>query len=117
MAKKDETVLKTEEVTAPEMIENAESETKVAKPKATKSDKAKVIYVGPNNMKLGLTRSTVYIDGLPAVVEQNKETYPLLYLLFVPIDCIEDAEKDLATEGSALSAAYYSVKGGLTSGL
>lgn len=104
MAKKEETVLTADEVVIPKMKKSVE-------PKKSKSV-TQVIYVGPNSVNLGLTRSTVYIDGVPAVVEQMKDTYPLLHLLFVPINRIEAAEKDLATEGSALNAAFNSIRKG-----
>ena len=78
--------------------------------KPVKSNDAKqVIYLGPNSAELGLTTGTVYIDGIPAVVDEDKA---MLRLLFVPINKIAEAQQELATEGTAMNAAYLEFKKG-----
>lgn len=86
------------------------NETTEAVEKTVKSNDAKqVIYLGPNSAELGLTTGTVYIDGIPAVVGEDKA---MLRLLFVPINKIAEAQQELATEGTAMSAAYLEFKKG-----
>lgn len=78
--------------------------------KTVKSKDAKqVIYLGPNSAELGLTTGTVYIDGIPAVFGEDKA---MLRLLFVPINKIAEAQQELATEGTAMNAAYLEFKRG-----
>lgn len=68
-----------------------------------------VIYLGPNSAELGLSTGTVYIDGIPAVVGEDKA---MLRLLFVPINKIAEAQQELATEGTAMNTAYLEFKKG-----
>lgn len=72
-------------------------------------DAKQVIYLGPNSAELGLTTGTVYIDGIPAVVGEDKA---MLRLLFVPINKIAEAQQELSTEGTAMKAAYLEFKKG-----
>lgn len=72
-------------------------------------DTKQVIYLGPNSAELGLTTGTVYIDGIPAVVGEDKA---MLRLLFVPINKIAEAQQELATEGTAMNTAYLEFKKG-----
>lgn len=72
-------------------------------------DAKQVIYLGPNSAELGLTTGTVYIDGIPAVVGEDKA---MLRLLFVPINKIAEAQQELSTEGTAMNAAYLEFKKG-----
>lgn len=86
------------------------NETTVSVEKPVKSNDAKqVIYLGPNSAELGLTTGTVYIDGIPAAVSEDKA---MLRLLFVPINKIAEAQQELATEGTAMNAAYLEFKKG-----
>lgn len=92
-----------------EVVNEATEATEVVE-KAVKSKDAKqVIYLGPNSAELGLTTGTVYIDGIPAMVGEDKA---MLRLLFVPINKIAEAQQELATEGTAMNAAYLEFKRG-----
>lgn len=92
-----------------EVVNEATEATEVVE-KAVKSKDAKqVIYLGPNSAELGLTTGTVYIDGIPVVVGEDKA---MLRLLFVPINKIAEAQQELATEGTAMNAAYLEFKRG-----
>ena len=75
------------------------------------NDAKQVIYLGPNSAELGLTTGTVYIDGIPAVVGEGEDK-AMLRLLFVPINRIAEAQQELATEGTAMNAAYLEFKKG-----
>ena len=92
---------------APVEVVNEAIET--AEKTVTSNDAKQVIYLGPNSAELGLTTGTVYIDGIPAVVGEDKA---MLRLLFVPINKIAEAQQELATEGTAMSAAYLEFKKG-----
>lgn len=86
------------------------NETTEVMEKTVKSKDAKqVIYLGPNSAELGLTTGTVYIEGIPATVGEDKA---MLRLLFVPINKIAEAQQELATEGTAMNAAYLEFKKG-----
>ena len=73
------------------------------------NDAKQVIYLGPNSAELGLSTGTVYIDGIPATVGEDKA---MLRLLFVPINKIAEAQQELATEGTAMNTAYSEFKKG-----
>ena len=73
------------------------------------NDAKQVIYLGPNSAELGLSTGTVYIDGIPATVDEDKA---MLRLLFVPINKIAEAQQELATEGTAMNTAYIEFKKG-----
>lgn len=73
------------------------------------NDAKQVIYLGPNSAELGLSTGTVYIDGIPATVGEDKA---MLRLLFVPINKIAEAQQELATEGTAMNTAYIEFKKG-----
>lgn len=75
----------------------------------TFKDAKQVIYLGPNSAELGLSTGTVYIDGIPATVGEDKA---MLRLLFVPINKIAEAQQELATEGTAMNTAYLEFKKG-----
>lgn len=86
------------------------NETTEVMEKTVKSNDAKqVIYLGPNSAELGLSTGTVYIDGIPATVGEDKA---MLRLLFVPINKIAEAQQELATEGTAMNTAYLEFKKG-----
>ncbi|WP_295280372.1 hypothetical protein [Veillonella sp.] len=93
------TKAKAAEITAVETVEAVTTPTK-----------KQVMYLGPNKFDLGLITGSVYIDGVPAIVEQVKGLYPLLANLFIPLDRIGAAEVQLNTQGSALHAAYEQAK-------
>ena len=92
---------------APVEIVNEAIET--AEKTVTFKDAKQVIYLGPNSAELGLSTGTVYIDGIPATVDEDKA---MLRLLFVPINKIAEAQQELATEGTAMNAAYLEFKKG-----
>lgn len=90
-------------------VEVVNETTEIVEKTVKTKDAKQVIYLGPNSAELGLTTGTVYIDGIPAVVGEDKA---MLRLLFVPINKIAEAEQELATEGTAMNAAYLEFKKG-----
>lgn len=90
-------------------VEVVNETTEIVEKTVKTKDAEQVIYLGPNSAELGLTTGTVYIDGIPAVVGEDKA---MLRLLFVPINKIAEAQQELATEGTAMNAAYLEFKKG-----
>lgn len=90
-------------------VEVVNETTEIVEKTVKTKDAKQVIYLGPNSAELGLTTGTVYIDGIPAVVGEDKA---MLRLLFVPINKIAEAQQELATEGTAMNAAYLEFRKG-----
>nr|DAD58078.1 MAG TPA: hypothetical protein [Caudoviricetes sp.] len=90
-------------------VEVVNETTEIVEKTVKTKDAKQVIYLGPNSAELGFTTGTVYIDGIPAVVGEDKA---MLRLLFVPINKIAEAQQELATEGTAMNAAYLEFKKG-----
>lgn len=91
------------------LVEVVNETTEIVETTVKTKDAKQVIYLGPNSAELGLTTGTVYIDGIPAVVGEDKA---MLRLLFVPINKIAEAQQELATEGTAMNTAYLEFKKG-----
>lgn len=90
-------------------VEVVNETTEIVETTVKTKDAKQVIYLGPNSAELGLTTGTVYIDGIPAVVGEDKA---MLRLLFVPINKIAEAQQELAAEGTAMNTAYLEFKKG-----
>lgn len=90
-------------------VEVVNETTEIVEETVKTKDAKQVIYLGPNSAELGLTTGTVYIDGIPAVVGEDKA---MLRLLFVPINKIAEAQQELSTEGTAMNTAYLEFKKG-----
>nr|DAN36871.1 MAG TPA: Nuclear and cytoplasmic polyadenylated RNA-binding, RNP, RBD, poly(U) binding [Caudoviricetes sp.] len=90
-------------------VEVVNETTEIVETTVKTKDAKQVIYLGPNSAELGLTTGTVYIDGIPAVVGEDKA---MLRLLFAPINKIAEAQQELATEGTAMNTAYLEFKKG-----
>lgn len=90
-------------------VEVVNETTEIVETTVKTKDAKQVIYLGPNSAELGLTTGTVYIDGIPAVVGEDKA---MLRLLFVPINKIAETQQELATEGTAMNTAYLEFKKG-----
>lgn len=88
-------------------VEVVNETTEIVEKTVKTKDAKQVIYLGPNSAELGLTTGTVYIDGIPAVVGEDKA---MLRLLFVPINKIAEAQQELVTEGTAMNSAYLEFK-------
>ena len=91
------------------LVEVVNETTEIVEKTVKTKDAKQVIYLGPNSAELGHTTGTVYIDGIPAVVGEDKA---MLRLLFVPINKIAEAQQELATEGTAMNTAYLEFKKG-----
>lgn len=90
-------------------VEVVNETTEIVEETVKTKDAKQVIYLGPNSAEIGLTTGTVYIDGIPATVGEDKA---MLRLLFVPINKIAEAQQELAIEGTAMNTAYLEFKKG-----
>lgn len=90
-------------------VEGVIETTEIVETAVKTKDAKQVIYLGPNSAELGLSTGTVYIEGIPATVGEDKA---MLRLLFVPINKIAEAQQELATEGTAMNTAYLEFKKG-----
>lgn len=70
----------------------------------------KVIYVGPNLRNHALIQYAVYIGGKPKHISKELEKVPELAKLFVPVDKLEYAQKQINSPGTPLAKYYAKVK-------
>ncbi len=70
------------------------------------------MYLGPTVPGL-VKENEIFRDELPDGIARRVETDKNFARLFVPMDRIMDARRQLQTEGSVLSAAYSGVAKGL----
>ncbi|MBU5672643.1 hypothetical protein [Paenibacillus brevis] len=72
-----------------------------------------LIYIGPPIGKNGIALRThqTFIGGHPAYYESLYTAYPLIKKLFVPVTELREAQKQIATAGTALNIAVQSLKG------
>lgn len=72
----------------------------------TQTQPQRLIYVGPNNAKLGLERFKVYKGGLPANIELAIEKLPELIYLLIPVEDLITFNANLDKPGS-LEHKYF----------
>lgn len=65
-----------------------------------------VMYIGPNSKKLGLTRNTVYEDGLPYNVREAIKICPEVERVIVGIDELDDKWARIRRKGTPEFRAY-----------
>lgn len=76
-----------------------------------------VIYIGPRLNKGEVMTNELFTDKPAELIARLKEKYPLIELLFVPVDEYAAANAELKTAGSARAQAYaQATKGGMTNG-
>ena len=67
-----------------------------------------LVYVGPSNKIID--SNAVYSNGIPKNISENFKECPSLEKLFVPIDNLVDAQKQLNDKETALSLFYNKAK-------
>lgn len=72
-----------------------------------------VMYLGPAIPGL-VKKNAVFKDGLPAMAEKRAETDKSFARLFIPVEKVFEAKKQLSTEGSLLAASYTEVENSIT---
>jgi len=80
--------------------------------KKSKCIEEKLIYVGPNLPGSKLTKYTIFTAGYPAWLEEDFDSADCgeeLKRLFVPLDKLPDAQKEILTKGKPLNKYYQKV--------
>lgn len=67
-----------------------------------------VIYIGPT-IKNVVTANTLYSNGLPKALKEEMTRQKVLKKLVIPVEELADAQRQLATLGSALKTIYDKV--------
>lgn len=67
-----------------------------------------VVYIGPTIRGVVQT-STVFNNGLPAVVKEKVKKMPLLGEMLIPVADLGKARKEMAVKGSAVRSCYDKV--------
>ncbi|MGG1613512.1 hypothetical protein [Paenibacillus phoenicis] len=76
-------------------------------------EREQLIYIGPTVRKngIGLRTNQVFVGGHPAYMKALYDEYPLIKQLFVPVDNLIEARKQIHMPGTALYTAIRSLKG------
>lgn len=69
-----------------------------------------VIYIGARLGKDGVLTNEIFTAKPTELIERLKVDYPLIELLFVPVQEYSAAVRELDTKGSARAAAYAQTK-------
>ena len=69
-----------------------------------------VVYIGPT-IKGKLKKDTVFATGIPRIGKEVIEKNPAMKALFVPLDNVAEAKKQVETENSALNIMYKKAEG------
>jgi hypothetical protein len=69
-----------------------------------------IIYVGASIDRLGLQQFAVYRGGIPEHAQAAVKECPDLAELFLPIEQLNRARRDIQRQGSALRASYLNAR-------
>lgn len=92
-----------------------EKETKSSRKRSSASKPAKttkpqrLVYIGPNLPRAGLSQYQIFIDGMPKAAEIAAETAPEINHLFVPVEKLSAARQALTRSGSREQRMYRAV--------
>lgn len=84
---------------------------KNAASEATGADNS-VMYIGPNRLTDGLKRFTVYRGTPTAFIAQVSGKYKNISRLFVPVEKLNEAMKNVETKGTPVFLAFHEVERG-----
>lgn len=96
------------ELTAAQAEQETETKTERNKSVVAAEQKKTLVYIGPS-IKNVVSTGTVYNNGLPVKVMKEIEKQPIIKSLVIPVDKLAAAQKELATQGSALAVIYEKV--------
>ena len=74
------------------------------------ADKA-VMYIGPTVINRGLIENRVYRDGIPDHIKDLVSKYPVLNMLFAPIEKVHDYTVAKSKSGTPQNIAVKLLKG------
>lgn len=69
-----------------------------------------VIYIGPSQPREGIIHNELFTAEPSELITQLRQKYPLIGLLFVPVEELGAATKELNTAGTARARAYEQAK-------
>lgn len=72
------------------------------------TQKKTVIYIGPS-IKNVVSTGTLYNNGLPKILKEEMVKQPVIKKLIIPVEDLSEAQRKLATPGSALATVYGKV--------
>ena len=72
------------------------------------AQKKTVIYIGPS-IKNVVSTGTLYNNGLPKILKEEMTKQPVIKKLIIPVEELSEAQRKLATPGSALATVYGKV--------
>lgn len=81
-------------------VKVANKAAKKVMPRKHSEVKEKLVYIGPNLARLGLSRFQVYVGGIPKAAEKAAEQAPEIKRLFVPLAKLAKAKESLKRSGS-----------------
>ncbi|KHF33386.1 hypothetical protein CM49_04334 [Paenibacillus sp. P1XP2] len=100
------------------MVSKKNSEIKQEQPAKQEKQAApapgeQLIYIGPTIRQdgIGLRTNQTFIGGYPAFLQPLYEKYPQIKALFVPVENLREAQKQIQQTGTALNTAALSLKG------
>lgn len=94
-------------------IEYIEKET--TKVKKTKSS---LFYLGPTIKKYGLCKNTIFTSFPKKIIDDELVSkIPLIKLLFVKIDKLTKARKDILVKGTSINRAFNQAKEAIINGI
>lgn len=67
-----------------------------------------VMYIGPTIKKV-VVKNTIFNNGLPAALEEQKKKMPILGSLIVPVEQLVEARKNMNKSSSAIRTCYEQV--------
>lgn len=70
---------------------------------------ATLVYVGPTISKLGISQFSLYRDGIPLHLNAAVKECSYLSELFVPVESLNAARRDINRDGSRLRTVYLNV--------
>ncbi|GIO33742.1 hypothetical protein J2TS6_48830 [Paenibacillus albilobatus] len=97
----------------PEQATEQEQPAKQEKQAAAPAARQQLIYIGPTIREngIGLRTNQTFIGGHPAFLQPLYEKYPQIKVLFVPVEKLREAQKQIQQTGTALNTAALSLKG------
>ena len=72
------------------------------------------IYIGATLSKLDLVSGTIYTERPEPKIEEVKEKFPLIGLLFVPVEEYSAKFKEMQKAGTAINTAFKQTRGLIT---
>ncbi|MBB3132120.1 hypothetical protein FHS19_006847 [Paenibacillus rhizosphaerae] len=77
------------------------------------AEREQLIYIGPPLREggVGIRTNQTFLGGHPAYFKPLYTAYPQIKELFVPVDKLQEAQKQIKKTGTALNAALLSLKG------